>query len=146
MPKLQLDAIRLVVPQEPVFYPARDLKKIRPSEQNKTAFTRTVGAIFYHGGCYAVYNSRDAAMKWNGLGEFKALHSLAAVARMNAGLQAVDSALLLGRSWETALGTLQLARQSSRLELRFDSIYRHIYFLPLNESGMHRLKFLTLPN
>lgn len=146
MPKLQLDAIRLVVPQEPVFYPARDLKKIRPSEQNKTAFTRTVGALFYPGGCYAVYNSRDAAMKWNGLGEFKALHSLAEVARMNAGLQAVDSALLLGRSWETALGTLQLARQSSRLELRFDSIYRHIYFLPLNESGIRRLKLLTLPN
>lgn len=146
MMKLQLDAIRPVMPHEPVFYPARDLKKIRPSEQNKTAFTRMVGTLFYPGGCYAVYNSRDAAMKWNGMGEFKALHSLTEIARMNAGLQTVDSALLLGRSWKTALDTLQSAGQSSRPELRFDGIYRHIYFLPLNESGMRRLKLLILPN
>ena len=146
MPNLQLDAIHSDIPSEPVFYLARDLKKIRPSEQNKTAFTRTVGALFYPGGCYAVYNSRDAAMKWNGMGEFKALHSLTEIARMNAGLQTVDSALLLGRSWKTALDTLQSAGQSSRPELRFDGIYRHIYFLPLNESGMRRLKLLILPN
>lgn len=69
-------------------------------------FTRIVGAIFYPGGCYAVYNTRNAAMKWNGMGEFKALHSLTELARMNAGVQSIDSAILLGESYDTALTTL----------------------------------------
>lgn len=146
LPKLQQDAISRVAPPEgSVFYFARDLKKLRPSEQSKTAFTRTVGALFFPGGCYAVYNARDAAMKWNGMGEWKAMHSLTELARMNAGLQTVDSALLLGESWETALATLQAASRSSRPELRFDGIYRHIHFLPFRGPGMRRLKLLTLP-
>lgn len=106
LPALQNRAILRITPDVPAFYLARDFKKISPAEQNKTMFTRIVGAIFYHGGCYAVYNTRNAAMKWNGMGEFKALHSLTELARMNAGVQSIDSAILLGESYDTALTTL----------------------------------------
>lgn len=40
------------------------------------------------------------------MGEFKALHSLTELARMNAGVQSIDSAILLGESYDTALTTL----------------------------------------
>lgn len=141
----RLDILRLT-PDIPTFYLARDFKKINPTEQNKTMFTRITGALFYPGGCYAVYNTRDAAMKWSGMGEFKALHSLIELARMNAGLQSIDSAILTGASYETALETLLESERSRRLELRFDGIYRHIYFAPMNANGIRQLRLLTLPN
>lgn len=146
LPPLQMERLCRAVPEEPSFYFARDLKKIHASEQNKTSFTRMVGAVFYPGGCYAVYNTRSAAMKWNGMGEFKAKHSLTEIARMNADVQEIDAALLLGGSWETALETLRETRENHRLAFRFDGIYRHVYFLPLNGFGMRRLRLLTLPD
>lgn len=146
LPKLQMRGIRQIVPSTPSLYLARDLKKINPAEQNKTMFTRMVGTLFYPGGCHAVYNTRSTAMKWNGMGEFKALHNLIEVVRMNAGLQQVDTAILLGESGETAISTLMESERSRRPEFRFDGIYRHVYFIPMNEVGMRRLRMLTLPD
>lgn len=146
LPALQNRAILRITPDAPAFYLARDFKKISPAEQNKTMFTRIVGAIFYPGGCYAVYNTRNAAMKWNGMGEFKALHSLTELARMNAGVQSIDSAILLGESYDTALTTLLESDKNRRLELRFDGIYRHIYFVPMNAGGIRQFRLLTVPD
>lgn len=146
LPALQNRAILRITPDAPAFYLARDFKKISPAEQNKTMFTRIVGAIFYPGGCYAVYNTRSAAMKWNGMGEFKALHSLTELARMNAGVQSIDSAILLGESYDTALTTLLESDKNRRLELRFDGIYRHIYFVPMNAGGIRQFRLLTVPD
>lgn len=50
LPALQNRAILRITPDAPAFYLARDFKKITPAEQNKTMFTRIVGAIFYPGG------------------------------------------------------------------------------------------------
>ena len=141
-----LPILEWIHPDAPAFYLARDFKKITPAEQNKTMFTRIVGAIFYPGGCYAVYNTRNAAMKWNGMGEFKALHSLTELARMNAGVQSIDSAILLGESYDTALTTLLESDKNRRLELRFDGIYRHIYFVPMNAGGIRQFRLLTVPD
>lgn len=91
LPALQTETIRQTVTDRHAFYFARDLKKLRAGEQNKTIFTRTVGALFSTESCYTVYNTRASAMKWSGLGEFKALHSLNELARMNAGV-GMDSA------------------------------------------------------
>lgn len=146
LPALQNRAILRITPDAPAFYLARDFKRITPAEQNKTMFTRIVGAIFYSGSCYAVYNTRNAAMKWNGMGEFKALHSLTELARMNAGVQSIDSAILLGESYDTALTTLLESDKNRRLELRFDGIYRHIYFVPMNAGGIRQLRLLTVPD
>ena len=95
LPALQTETIRQTVTDRHAFYFARDLKKLRAGEQNKTIFTRTVGALFSTESCYTVYNTRASAMKWSGLGEFKALHSLNELARMNA-CMGMDSAILFG--------------------------------------------------
>ena len=145
LPRLQQEEIRKVTPNYPALYLARDMKKAFPGEEKKTLFTRAVGALFYPGGCYAVYNTRDAAMKWKGMGEFKALHSLTEVARLNGGVTHLDGALLFGKSYETAMETLE-ASDPRHPELRFDSIYSHVHFLPLNGFGARLLGILTLPD
>ena len=94
LPELQNLQIRRVIPGYACFYFARALKNIGSNEMNKTMFTRMVGAIYSGSVCYAVYNTRNAVMKWNGMGEFKTLHSLIETGRLNAGISRVDSAIL----------------------------------------------------
>ena len=47
LPALQNRAILRITPDAAAFYLARDFKRITPAEQNKTMFTRIVGAIFW---------------------------------------------------------------------------------------------------
>lgn len=146
LPKLQKAQILQTVPAYPAFYIARDFKKLDRAELSKTMFTRVVGAIFYTGGLYAVYNTRDAVMKWSGMGEFKTAHHLLELSRMNAGIGEVSSALLLGSGPEIALQTLVESDKSRRMEMRFDRIYPHIHFIPMNQDGIRLMRVLTLPD
>ena len=145
LPPLQNERILSIIPSDTVFYPSKTLKSIGQVEMNKTMFTRIVGAIFTHQKCFAVYNTRNSVMKWNGMGEFKALHSLIEISRMNAGLTSIDSAILFGQSDRVLLDTLMVNEQNKRLEFRFDGIYRHIHFVPLSEIGIRLLKIICLP-
>ena len=74
-----------VLSDSPVVYPAKQLKDIGVGERNKTQFTRLVGALFSGGECYALYNTRNAVMRWGGEGEFKARQALIEATRLNAG-------------------------------------------------------------
>lgn len=145
LPSMQNSQISMVVPQYSAYYLAKEFKKLDESEMNKTMFTRMTGAIFTHGEAYAVYNTRNAVMKWNGMGEFKALHNLIEIGRMNAGINRIDSALLLGESEEIALKTLESTPKSRRIEFRFDNIYQHVHFVPMNSFGMRLLRLFTIP-
>ena len=146
LPRLQKTGIHHTVPEFPCFYVARDFKKLDISELNKTMFTRIVGALFYTGGLYAVYNTRSSVMKWSGMGEFKAAYHLQDLARMNVELDEVKSALLLGGSPEIALQTLIESDKSRRMEMRFDRIYPHIHFIPMDQDGIRLVRILTLPD
>ena len=145
LPPLQNQEIRRVVPAGPSCYLARDLKKVGGSEANKTKFTRLTGVVYSGKEVYAVYNTRNALMKWKGMGEFKALQNLIEITRLNAGISTLDSAILFGESDETALKTLRETEKNHRLELRFDSIYQQIYFVPMNSFGARLLKILIIP-
>lgn len=113
---------------------------------NKTIFTRLTGALFAHETCWAIYNTRSAVMKWSGMGEFKTAQHLAELARMNAGIPQADHALLLGECMDIALRTMEESDKSRRMELRFDRIYPHIHFIPLDRQGIRLLRILMLPN
>jgi len=145
LPLLQKEAIRRTVPDTPCFYVARDFKNTA-DETNKTMYARIVGSLFYPGGCFAVYNTRNAVMKWNGLGEVKASANLQELARMNAGIDEVSSALLFGNNAEVALKTILESDKSRRLELRFDRIYRQVHFIPLDRDGIRLIRLLILPD
>jgi len=146
LPELQKKNIAHTILRIPSLYIARDLKKLDISDINKTAFTRIVGALFYPGGCYAVYNTREAVMKWSGMGELKTLHHLLELARMNAGLNSVSSAILMGNDYEVALQTVLESDKSRRMETRFDRIYQHVHFIPLDDNGQQLLRILTVPD
>lgn len=85
-------------------------------------------------------------MKWRGKGEFKALQSLSDIARLNAGIDRVDSAVLFGNSAGIALETAMDTAHSHRREFRFDSIYPRVHFIPMDEHGVRQLKLLTVPD
>ena len=146
LPRLQNQRIARLVPDSPSFYLGKELKKIRDTELNKTMFSRSVGMVTCPGFCYAVYNSRSALMKWNGMGEFKTLLSLTEAARLNAGVSEIDSAILFGADQEVALRTIRESEKNHRLEFRFDGIYRHIHFVPMTAFGIRLLKILTTPD
>ena len=146
LPELQNEAFVRVIPSEAVMYPSKDLKRLSEDEMSKTSFTRMVGALFACGTCYAMYNTRSATMKWSGKGEFKARDSLRDLSNMNAEISIVNSAILIGQSGTVALNTILESDKSQKQEFRFDSVYDHIYFIPLNEDGIRQLRFLTVPD
>ena len=131
---------------EASMYLGRDLKKLGEMEFNKTIFTRMVGAVFAGGTCYATYNTRNAVMKWNGGGEQKICQRLTDIARLNAGVKDVTSAILFGQSEDIALQTLLDSDTSKSAENRFDKIYRYIHFIPMNEFGIRQLRLLSVPD
>ena len=146
LPVLQKQRIAQVVPTSPALHIARSLKRLDSTEMNKTIFTRLTGALFAHETCWAIYNTRSAVMKWSGMGEFKTAQHLAELARMNAGIPQADHALLLGECMDIALRTMEESDKSRRMELRFDRIYPHIHFIPLDRQGIRLLRILMLPN
>jgi len=143
---LQKSSFDHIIPDGPSFYISRYFKKTDTESANKTMYTRIIGALFYPGGCYAVYNTMASTMKWSGRGEVKAQNNLHELVRMNAGLSEVPAAILFGRSAETALNTIMASDKSRRAELRIDRIYQTLYFVPLNQSGIRLLKLLVLPD
>ena len=145
LPALQKNTISPVVPDSPCFYISRYFKDAG-DEANKTMYTRIIGALFYPGGVYAVYNTRSAVMKWSGRGEVKTLGNLQELARYNAGLNEVSAGLLFGQNADTAINTILESDKSRRQELRFDKIYTRIHFIPLDKNGVRLLKLLVLPN
>jgi hypothetical protein len=146
LPPLQKAGIKRTVPDSSCFYIARNFKKTANDQPNKTMFTRTVGALFYSGGCYTVYNTRNAVMKWSGKGELKAARNLLELARMNAGLDDVSAALIFGQNADVALNTILESDKSRRRDLRFDRIFTSIHFIPLDANGVRLLKLLILPD
>ena len=146
LPELQKDSIKHIISEAPGYYVAYNLKKVYEAELNKTMFTRVIGLLFYPGGCYAVYNTRDAVMKWSGMGEIKTRQELSEIVRMNAGLKEVTSAILFGADENIALQTLIESDKSKKRQVRFDRIYQSIHFVPLNQNGIELLKILTLPD
>lgn len=143
LPHLQKKEIKKVLDVVPSFYTSRSIKDLGGSEMNKTMFTRVVGALFTEDNVYAVYNTRDAVMRWSGLGEFKTYHHVTDIARMNAGITEFDSAILFGSDASVALQTLLESDKSQRKEMRFDSIYRHVHFVPLARQGKPLLRLFS---
>lgn len=146
LPILQNRTITKRIPDAPCFYLAKELKKLGEAEMNKTMFTRMVGTAYLGQRPYAVYNTRSAVMKWSGKGEFKTLHSVIEISRLNAGTDAMPAAILLGQSESVALKTLLESDTTKRPEFRFDAIYRNLYFIPMDEHGIRQLRLMTVPD
>lgn len=144
LPKLSDTEIKVRLDQS-AFYPSKELKRINQSEIKKTIFSRLTGALFVNDEVYAVYNTRNAVMKWNGMSEFKTLHNLIEIGRLNTVASDVDSAILFCWSDSVAIATINETEKNRRLEFRFDSVYQHIHCLSMDRYGIRQLKFFSVP-
>lgn len=145
LPRLQTEHIEPTVGDMPCFYPSRIVKKLDGDSMNKTGFTRMTGLLLKKGVGFAVYNTRNAVMKWHGDGELKAMQQCEDLARRNAGVDALCGAILFGRSGSVALDTLMETNKAGRRDCRIDHIYTAVHFVPLNDDGKSLLRLLTIP-
>jgi len=146
LPPIQLNVFMDTPPNVPLFYPSQELKHIENDSVNKLAFSRITGMLLSPGGCYPIYNSRDTRMEWNGRGEGKVKAYLSVVAKKNAGQTDMESAMILGSDYGIAQLTLAFLGKVNRTEDRFDQIYSHLHFIPMNDFGTHLVKILSLPD
>ncbi|MCQ2442199.1 MAG: hypothetical protein MJ077_03580 [Oscillospiraceae bacterium] len=148
LPSLQKAERQRIVAEGCTFYLARSLKNASAvtEEINKTMFSRIVGAAFFHNEVYAVYNTRNALMKWVGRSEYKVLLDLTELSRMNALIENVNSAILFGKDYDIAIRSIAVMEKKEQLHFRFNSVYSHIHFIPLDEFGIRFLKLMTLPD
>jgi len=65
---------------------------------------------------------------------------------MNSEIKEIDSAILFGESCTTALATIVESDKSPKKRDRFDRIYNHIHFIPMDQNGIMLLKMMTVPN
>ena len=122
------------------------LKFSDDGEVNKTGFSRITGAVFAGGDCYAVYNTRNAVMKWSGKGETKAMVSLKQLSIVNSGIDPDRlPVLFFGASQEVAFRSMLAMRKATNVNLRFDMFAPRIHFIPLNRYGARFLKFIYIP-
>ena len=86
LPRLKSEGINRIITTQPLAYPSRMLKFTDNGEVNKTGFSRVTGAVFAGGDCYAVYNTRNAVMKWSGEGEMKMNVNINLLSIVNSGV------------------------------------------------------------
>ena len=127
------------------FYTARDLKKIKIEEINKIMFTRIVGVLVGAENCYAVYNSRNALMKWMGHGEQKAKEFIGCLIRSSASTY-MNSGILFGSDMNVALRTLQETDRTKRLASSLTHTFLSVHYVPMNAFGIRLLRILTTPH
>ena len=140
-----LEEARLL-PEMPLLYSSRELKKLRNGELKKIQYARVIGAVYSRSAAMAIYNTRDAVMKWNGEGEFKARLSISDFAKRNTTVNGIPAAILFGNSTEIAVRTIDSMWKDRRQEFRLDGVYPRIFFVPLKEEGIDQLRLLLLPD
>ena len=145
-PNLQHRIIHRVIHDTPVYYGSREIKEQDEDDVYKIAYSRLVGAVFTPGNCMAVYNTRDALMKWNGLSEMKTRLMVEDIAGMNAKVHSVDSAIMFGRSYDDALKMLEAYEKTSRRGKKFDGAYNNVHFIPQTEAGIRQMRLFQLQN
>ena len=147
LPKLKSEGMNRIITTQPLAYPSRMLKFSDDGEVNKTGFSRITGAVFAGGDCYAVYNTRNAVMKWSGKGELKVMISLKQLSIVNSGIDPDRlPVLFFGASQEVAFRSMLAMRKTTNVRFRFDMFAPRIHFVPLNRYGARFLKFISIPN
>lgn len=146
LPELQLRQRKTIVPDEPCFYMSWEIKNADDDGGKRTMFSRIAGMIFYPGGWYAVYHSRNAVMNWNGGGELKARNYMATVANYNACYTEVKKGILLGEDYTLAKRTLAYLDSIKPTETKFSKIFEYLHFIPTNDFGVRLLKILVTPD
>ncbi len=121
------------------FMLAKGVKSDGLDSVNKTGFTRLSGVLFCGRSKYAVYNTRDRAMRWDGGGELKIREQLRADSYYGFG-----GAIVFCKDLQTGF---QVYRQEhiKNSTLKLSGIYGSCRFFTLDRGGVAALKLSVLP-
>ena len=122
------------------FMLAKGVKSDGLDSVNKTGFTRLSGVLYCGNVKYAVYNTRDRAMRWDGGGEQKVCEQLHADAHYGFG-----GAIVFCKDLQTGL---KVYRQEyiKNSALRLSGIYYFCRFFTFNPTGITSLRMFTVPD
>ena len=107
---------------------------------NKTGFTRLSGAFYCGDVKYAVYNTRDRAMRWDGGGEQKVCEQLHAGSHYSFG-----GAIVFCKDLHTGL---KVYRQEhiKNSAMRLSGIYFFCRFFTFDQTGITSLRMFAVPD
>lgn len=139
------------------FYPSRLIKNMNKDECVKLKYILALGAVISPYGSYVVYNTRDEAMRWNGIGEQKARMIIDNLANRNTGVEDVRSCMLFANNGQAILETLKNSLKKRAVKgkngrwyretpVSVVDVYNHVHYIPLNETGIRMLRIMFLPN
>ena len=125
---------------QPLFMLAKGVKSDGLDSVNKTGFTRLSGVLFCGRSKYAVYNTRDRAMRWDGGRELKIREQLRADSYYGFG-----GAIVFCRDLRTGF---QVFRQEyiKNSALRLSGIYYSCYFFTFDPTGIASLRMFSIPD
>ena len=139
------------------FYPSRLIKNMNKDECVKLKYILALGAVISPYGSYVVYNTRNEAMRWNGIGEQKARMIIDNLANRNTGIEDVRSCMLFANNAQAILETLKNSLKKRAVKgkngrwyretpVSVVDVYNHVHYIPLNETGIRMLRIMFLPN
>ncbi len=124
----------------PALYLANVFKSVNDEPDPKSLYTRVSAGYRAKGNCFAVYNTRDRAMKWLSGGEIKTALLLREKFRCD-----LTGAILLGKDYETGMrAAIKTSAKGSKTP--FYQNWRKLYFLPLDENGIRLIEMVSQRN
>ena len=139
------------------FYPSRLIKNMNEDESVKLKYILALGAVLSPYASYVVYNTRDKAMRWNGIGEQKARIIIDNLVGRNTKIEEMRSCLLFANNGQAILETLKNSLKKRAVKgkngrwyretpVSVVDVYNHVHYIPLNETGIRMLRIMFLPN
>lgn len=153
IPKISINGTRHHFENGPSFYESKTIKILLDKEQNKNVYSRMIGLLMYPQQSYAVYNTMDVPFEWHGSGEHKARLIMQMCSRLNGGSQNLSEAILIGKTYDTALKTLKntekwrnnIEKAVHNNNYSLDAIYEKMFFIELNINGEKFIRIMTVP-
>ena len=130
----------------PTFYSYHELNKLRTEEQKTQLLTQITGVIFACGQAFTVYNTRDLIFNWQGLYEQRMFLYANHLARQNAGVKAINGAIVFVRNEANAVEFVQASLVNKQGRYALNTFYTQIHALPLDENGVKMLRILFIPD
>lgn len=161
MPKLQTEKYLPDLITDSSFYISKEFKLKEQDDAKQIGFTRFTGVMASPAECITVYNARSSVMKWGKKGESKAKGNIRKYIKSSCRNGEIQKMILMSDNFDTAIATVLQTEKDEEKEIQYQkykrkhsyslhnsmtSLYKSVYYVPLNEFGMKLLQLLSIPN
>ena len=150
LPNLDINVWKQRLPNKPVFYTSRQLKRFYYECNKELIYTRLSGGLFFGKEFYSIYNTRKEIINWDNSSESKAKVMVKTLAEMNTMATDRESAIIFGDSMDVMQRTIEALgvdkRRKKQTVPQLDKVYRNVYYIPLTEDGIRQFRFFLVDN